>query len=42
MHICELYLSHDIRYRHASTAVAIIIRVIYKITSSLNGLKMYK
>ena len=38
MHICELYLSHDIRYQHASTAVAVIIRVIYKITSSSNEL----
>jgi len=40
MHICELYLSHDIHYQHASTAVAFIIRVIYKITSSSNKLKM--
>jgi hypothetical protein len=37
MHVCEMFLSHVIHYRHGSTAVVliIIIRVIYKITNSL-------
>jgi len=41
MHTRELYLSHDIHYQHASNAVAVIIRVIYKITRSSNKLKMH-
>jgi hypothetical protein len=34
----KMRLSHVIHYRHVSTAVAIIIRAIYKITRSPNKL----
>jgi len=33
MRVRELYFKRVIHYRHVSTAVAVIIRVIYKITA---------
>jgi len=32
MHICGLYLSHALHYRHVSSTVAVIIMVMYEDT----------
>jgi hypothetical protein len=39
MHVCEKCLSHVIHYRYISTAVMVIIRVIYKITVCAWGMQ---
>jgi len=38
MHLCKMCFSRVIHYRHVSTTVAVVFRVIYKITRSPNRL----
>jgi len=38
MQLCEMILSQVIHYLHVSGAVAVIIKVVYKVTGSPKGL----